>query len=116
MTMNDGPIWRLTPPELLTPAQPECCEALWEDKSSDTLDFGLDPILWTDQKSGRTLASNSTAGANAVYGYSDDDGDTWKPLAVSPPSGGSDHETLGSGPYPAALSALGTALNQGEAT
>src|SRR5213592_1750811 len=30
MTMNIGPIWRLTPPELLSPAKPECCEALWE--------------------------------------------------------------------------------------
>src|SRR5256714_5022697 len=27
MTMNDGPIWRLTPPELLSPKQTECCEA-----------------------------------------------------------------------------------------
>ncbi len=32
MVMNLGPIWRLTPPELLTPSKPECCEALWEDK------------------------------------------------------------------------------------
>src|SRR5437879_5047204 len=27
--MNSGPIWRLTPPELLTPVKPECCEAFW---------------------------------------------------------------------------------------
>jgi hypothetical protein len=45
MTMNRGPIWRLTPPELLTPTQPECCEALWEDKSNAGTNFGLDPIL-----------------------------------------------------------------------
>ena len=67
MTMNSGPIWRLTPPELLTPVQPECCEALWEDRSTFTTNVGLDPILFTDQKSGRTFASNSTAGADAVY-------------------------------------------------
>jgi len=115
MTMNTGPIWRITPPELLTPAKPECCEGLWEDKDNLSTITGLDPILWTDQKTGRTLVSNSTAGANAAYGFSDNDGDTWVPLAASPPNGGTDHETIGSGPYPASLSALSTALNQGEA-
>jgi PKD repeat protein len=115
MTMNSGPIWRLTPPELLSPAKPECCDALWEDKSNTTTDTGLDPILWTDQKTGRTLVSNSTVGANAVYGYSDNDGDSWVPLGIAAPNGGADHETIGSGPYPASLSALSTAQNQGEA-
>jgi PKD repeat protein len=115
MNMNLGPVWRITPPELLTPPKPECCEGLWEDKDNPTTNTGLDPILWTDQKTGRTFVSNSTAGANAVYGYSDNDGDTWVPLAASPPNGGTDHETIGSGPYPASLSALATALNQGEA-
>jgi len=115
MTMNDGPIWRLTPPELLSPTQPECCEALWEDKSNDTVAFGLDPILWTDQKTGRTFASNSTAGANAVYAYSDNDGDSWIPFGIAAPNGGADHETIGSGPYPAIASVLGTPVNQGEA-
>jgi PKD repeat protein len=115
MTMNIGPIWRITPHEVVVPGGPECCEGLWEDKSNPTTNTGLDPILWTDQKTGRTLVSNSTAGANAVYGYSDNDGDTWVPLAASPPNGGADHETIGSGPYPSALSALATAVNQGEA-
>ena len=115
MNMNLGPVWRITPPELLSPAKPECCEGLWEDKSNPTTNTGLDPILWTDQKTGRTFVSNSTAGANAVYGYSDNDGDTWVPLAASPPSGGTDHETIGSGPYPASLSTLSSAANQGEA-
>jgi hypothetical protein len=115
MTMNIGPIWRLTPPELLSPAKPQCCEALWEDKSNISTNTGLDPILWTDQKTGRTLVSNSTVGANAVYGYSDNDGDSWVPVGIAAPNGGADHETLGSGPYPASLSALSTAVNQGEA-
>src|SRR5205809_2630653 len=115
MTMNIGPIWRLTPPERLSPANPECCEALWEDKTNLTTITGLDPILFTDQKTGRTFASNSTVGANAVYGYSDNDGDLWVPLAASPASGGTDHETIGSGPYPTSLSALSNPVNQGEA-
>ena len=113
--MNLGPVWRITPPELLSPAKPECCEGLWEDVSNPTTNTGLDPILWTDQKTGRTFVSNSTAGANAVYGYSDNDGDLWVPLAASPASGGTDHETIGTGPYPASLSLLGTPVNQGQA-
>jgi hypothetical protein len=119
MVMNTGPIWRLTPPEILVPAKPECCEALWEDKSNPTTNTGLDPILWTDQKTGRTFSSNSTAGANVVYGYTDaaapfNDGDVWVPIAISPPNGGVDHQTIGSGPYPASLALLTTPQNQGE--
>ena len=117
--MNTGPIWRLTTPENFVPLKPECCEALWEDKSSHGGNTGLDPILWTDQKTGRTLFSNATAGANFVYGYTDaaspfNDGDLWVEAAASPPNGGADHETLGSGPYPSSLSNLGTPQNQGE--
>ena len=116
MTMNLGPIWRLTPPELLTPGLPDCCEALWEDRSTLTTNIGVDPILFTDQKSGRTFASNSTAGANAVYAYSDNDGDLWVEIGAGPPDGGADHETIGTGPFPASLSLLGTPLNQGQNT
>src|SRR5437667_541708 len=86
MTMNTGPIWRLTLPERLSPAKPECCEALWEDKSNITTNTGLDPILWTDQKTGRTFSSNSTVGANAVYGYTDNDGDSWVPFGIAAPN------------------------------
>jgi hypothetical protein len=115
MAMNSGPIMRLTPGEKQTPAAPECCDALWEDVSNLTTIIGVDPILWTDQKTGRTFASNSTAGTNVVYGYTDNDGDLWNPLSVSGPNASTDHETIGSGPLPASLSALSNPLNQGEA-
>jgi hypothetical protein len=126
MTMNSGPIWRLTPHEVQFPGQPECCEALWEDRSAVTTNTpaDLDPILWTDQKTGRTFASNSTAGANASYAYSDSDGDPsmtqptgWTEAGFSPPDGGADHETIGSGPYPLVAglpNPLATAVNHGE--
>src|SRR6185312_42106 len=116
MTMNYGPIWRLTPAEVADPTAPESCQATWEDKSSLVLDTGLDPILWTDQKSGRTIASNSTVGANAVYAYSNDDGDTWVPVGIGPPDGGADHETIGTGPFPASQAALANLFNQGQNT
>jgi hypothetical protein len=115
MTMNIGPIWRITPSEVVSASNPECCEGLWEDVTNLTTITGVDPILFTDQKTGRTFASNSTAGANALYGFTDNDGDLWVPLAASPASGGTDHETIGSGPFPASLSALSTPVNQGQA-
>jgi hypothetical protein len=114
MTMNTGPVWRVTPAEVADPAMPESCPALWEDRSALTTNVGVDPILFTDQKTGRTFISNSTVGANAIYSYSDNDGDLWVEVGAAPPNGSSDHETIGSGPYPASQSLLATPLNQGE--
>ena len=114
MVMNIGPIWRLTPREVLNAANPECCEALWEDVSATVTETGLDPILVTDQNRSRTdgkqrtFASNFTGGANALYAYSDDDGTTWTQVGLGSNNGGADHETIGSGVYPAGLTGLGT--------
>jgi hypothetical protein len=116
MAMNSGPIMRITPPEVQNASNPESCEALWEDKSAAVTDTGLDPILWTDQKSGRTIASNSTVGANAAYAYSDTDGDLWVPIGVAPPDAGADHQTISTGPFPASQALLTTPLNQGQNT
>jgi len=80
--MKHRPIWRLTPPERLNPAKPECCEAPGKTKSTLTTNTGLDPILFADQHTGRTFASNSTVGANAVYAYSDNDGDAGSKLVL----------------------------------
>ena len=120
MNMNSGPIWRITPPERLVPAKPECCEGLWEDRSNASTNTGLDPILWTDQKTGRTFASNSTAGPNGLYAFTDSDGEPtataptgWTPIGVSP-FVGADHQTIATGPYPASLALLSTILNQGQ--
>ncbi|MEY2546244.1 MAG: hypothetical protein QOG48_1361, partial [Verrucomicrobiota bacterium] len=70
-------------------------------------------------KTGRTFASNSTVGANALYAYTDtappfNDGDLWVEVGAAPANGGIDHETIGSGPYPASLSLLSTAINHGQ--
>ena len=116
MLNNIGPVWRVTPPEIATPGAPECCEALWEERNSVVADTGVDPILWTDQKSGRTITSNFTAGPNALYAYTDNDGELWVPVGAAPPTGGADHQTIGTGPYPASLAALSNPLNQGQAT
>src|SRR5260370_4793233 len=66
MTMNSGPIWRITPPEKLNPAQPERCEGLWEYVSTITANTGLDPILSTDHETGPPFVSDSAIGRNPV--------------------------------------------------
>lgn len=93
---------RVTFPELLTPMLPQACEAQWEDVT-DLLSSAqtVDPILETEQTSGRTFVSNQFTGPNALFAYSDDDGDSWISASASPPNGGSDHQTIGVGPYPA---------------
>lgn len=93
---------RVTFPDFLTPMLPQACEALWEDvtdlASSATT---VDPILETEQTSGRTFVSNQFTGPNALFAYTDDDGDNWVSASASPPNGGTDHQTIGVGPYPA---------------
>ena len=104
MAFIAGNVFRVTPPEVMVPAKPESCEALWEPKTplatSQPQVVG-DPILFTDATTGRTFASNFTSAANYSYAYSPDDGETWTNAGVAPPSGGVDHQTIASGPYPA---------------
>jgi hypothetical protein len=120
MALNLAQVWRLTPGEVQAPAKAECCEALWENKNPRTTNLlAMDPILWTDQKTGRTFAANSFYGANFSYGYTDaaapfNDGDLWVEAGISPPNGGQDHETIGSGPYPLLSGLPSNPVNQGE--
>jgi hypothetical protein len=91
---------RLTFQENLDPAMPASCDAIWEDKSGTITTLNsLDPIIYTDQVTGRTFNSQ-LSGANSLFEYSDDDGETWTPGQVGPPNGGADHQGVVSGPYP----------------
>ncbi|HET7844921.1 MAG TPA: PKD domain-containing protein [Xanthomonadales bacterium] len=83
-----------------SPALPMACDAEWLDKSGfiTTLNT-LDPILFTDEATGRTFNSQ-LSGANSLFEFSDDDGETWTPGQVGVPNGGADHQTVASGPYP----------------
>jgi hypothetical protein len=108
LTDSWGDVFRVTPPELRTPALPEAGPAEWTDVSPSIASATtLDPILVTDQSTGRTFISNFTAGASALFAFTDDDGATWNQVTAAPPSGGADHESIGVGPYPAQLGALG---------
>ena len=91
---------RVTFPENLDEALPQACEAQWENKSGliTTLN-SLDPIMYTDKATGRTFNSQ-LAGANSLFEYTDDDGETWIPGQIGLPNGGADHQGVVSGPYP----------------
>ena len=101
LTLSDLNTFRVTPPEQRNPPLPFAGPALWVDVSpSIDNTTTLDPILFTDQTTGRTFDAMQTTGAEALFGYSDNDGATWTQASASPPNGGADHETIGAGPYP----------------
>lgn len=104
MTNSHGSVFRVTPPERRDPPLPEAGPAEWKDVSPSIASITtLDPILVTDQVTGRTFIANQTTGAEALFAFTDDDGTTWIQASVAPPNGGVDHETIGVGPYPAPL-------------
>ena len=118
---------QVTLPEKITPlgSVPKACDAAWADVSfTGTRVRSADPILFTDQGTGRTFVSQLNTvtqtspvliGLNSLMAFTDDDGATWTPAQVNPPDGSNDHETVGGGPYPAALSSLSNSLNKGHA-
>lgn len=107
MTNSFGDVFRVTPPENRTPALPAAGPALWTNVSPSIASLtSLDPILVTDQSTGRTFVSNQTTGADALFAYTDDDGATWTQASAAPPNGGADHQSIGVGPYPSVLAGL----------
>jgi hypothetical protein len=124
---------QVTFPENIQPlgSIPESGPADWRDVSFlTTRTRSLDPILFSDQGTGRTFVSqlndiyqiygvtgngNTLIGLNSLMAYTDDDGASWTPAQINPPDGSNDHQTVGGGPYPPALSALANPVNKGHA-
>jgi hypothetical protein len=114
-----------SPGGVLPPSRPGSCEGTWLDKSYVfTSTRSADPILFTDQGTGRTFVSQLNTvtqtnpvliGLNSLMAFTDDDGLSWTPAQVNPPDGSNDHQTVGAGPYPAALSNLANSVNKGHA-
>lgn len=103
MAFGNGSVFRITPPESLSEPLPEACQGLWEDATPLATSGPqpvADPIMFTDRVSGRTWASNLTVGPNVSYAFSDDDGYSWVEAGAGGLAG-ADHQTIGSGPYPA---------------
>ena len=73
--------------------------ATWTDVSAPlTSQQTLDPILFTDSTTGRTIVSQ-LAGECSLSEYSDDDGATWTPDEGCGPPSGVDHQSVGGGPF-----------------
>ena len=73
----------------------------WSDVSSPTTSVtSLDPILASDDAHGRVFVSQLTA-MDSLSAFTDDDGGTYSPSQGGGIPSGVDHQTLGSGPYPA---------------
>jgi hypothetical protein len=71
----------------------ENTSALWTSLTT------FDPILYTDQKLGRTYVSQLLPSKMSLLAYSDDDGANWLPSQGSGINSGVDHQTLGAGPF-----------------
>jgi hypothetical protein len=80
-------------------------QATWLDKSASAATGcpqgsteSLDPILFTDRRTGRTFESQLLGKAAATC-YTDNDGDSWTPTQGSGLNSGVDHQTIGGGPF-----------------
>jgi len=74
-------------------------KALWEDVTPPaSTGVSLDPILFTDQTTGRTFTSQLLGKASELF-FSDNDGLTWSPSQGSGINSGVDHQTIGGGPF-----------------
>jgi hypothetical protein len=73
-------------------------DATWVDKSAPNAIVSLDPILFTDSRTGRTFTSQLT-GQDSLSAYTDDDGENYTPSQGGGIPSGVDHQTIGAGPY-----------------
>ena len=77
-------------------------KATWENKplvlAATPRGVG-DPILFTDNKTGRTFVSQEESAAGSTTDVTDDDGDTFQPSQGAGAFSGFDHQTIASGPY-----------------
>jgi hypothetical protein len=76
--------------------------ALWENKplvlAATPRGVG-DPILFTDNVTGRTFVSQEESAAGSTTDVTDNDGDTFMPSQGAGAFSGFDHQTIASGPY-----------------
>ena len=74
--------------------------AKWEDRSALlTSQITFDPILFTDQKLGRTFVSQLLPSKVSLMAYTDNDGLTWLPSQGAGFNSGVDHQSIGGGPF-----------------
>ena len=92
-------VLRVTRDECLSDSRQET--DVWVDKTAPNNGLAtLDPILFTDFRTGRTLASQLGPKCS-LMSLSDDDGESWLPSQGCGINAGVDHQTVGGGPFPA---------------
>lgn len=74
--------------------------AAWDDVTPPNSIYNVDPILFTDQSTGRTWAGG-LAGQCSVLAFTDDDGASWTPTGNACASPAFDHQSIGSGAWSA---------------
>jgi hypothetical protein len=72
--------------------------ATWTDVTQPAATVSLDPILWTDRDTGRTISSQLLLACSQAA-FTDDDGATWLPSQGCGIGTGIDHQTIGGGPF-----------------
>ena len=76
--------------------------ATWTDVSAlQTSLTTFDPILFTDQQTGRTFVSQLLPTKVSLMAWTDDNGATWQPSLGAGINSGVDHQSVGGGPFPA---------------
>jgi len=92
-------VLRVTRDECLSDSRQET--DLWVDKTAPNNGLAtLDPILFTDFRTGRTFASQLGPKCS-LMSFSDDDGESWLPSQGCGINAGVDHQSVGGGPFPA---------------
>ena len=92
-------VLRVTRDECLSSSRQET--DVWVDKTAPNNGLAtLDPILFTDFRTGRTFASQLGPKCS-LMSLSDDDGESWLPSQGCGINAGVDHQSVGGGPFPA---------------
>lgn len=74
--------------------------ATWQDVSTTLTSLvTFDPILFTDQTTGRTFVSQLLPTKLSLMAFTDDDGATWSPSLGAGINSGVDHQSVGGGPF-----------------
>ena len=92
-------VLRITRDECLSSSRQET--DLWVDRTAPNNGLAtLDPILYSDFRTGRSFASQLGPKCS-LMSFSDDDGESWLPSQGCGINAGVDHQSVGGGPFPA---------------
>ena len=74
--------------------------ATWKSINPVNQPTSLDPIMFTDSSTGRTIPGQLiAAGGTSLTAITDNDGETFTPNVTTGVTSGVDHQTIGAGPY-----------------